>query len=236
MRSIKTIAVAATLVAVSGAHAQDVVSNGSFETPGPGFVIAEDWGQFNNVFADESVEVTPQDGLRSIKMFGQFIPEGQSDNGMFQVVPVVGGASYTLTTHALSLASDSLQPFNETGSPGGGPFGHRAVCVVDFKDSGGNNISSFEVDMWVPGTSPNDVWVQAVAVGVAPANAVEAQVTPLLIQWDLATGAVFVDNISLVQEDAGPQPCNPADLAEPFGVLDFSDVIAFLGFFGAGCD
>ena len=29
--------------------------------------------------------------------------------------------------------------------------------------------------------------------------------------------------------------CNSADLAPPFGQLDFSDVIAFLGAFGAGC-
>ena len=27
--------------------------------------------------------------------------------------------------------------------------------------------------------------------------------------------------------------CNEADLSEPFGVLDFTDVIAFLGAFGA---
>ncbi len=31
-----------------------------------------------------------------------------------------------------------------------------------------------------------------------------------------------------VSEDFGPQPCNGADLAEPFGSLDFSDVTAFL--------
>ena len=31
----------------------------------------------------------------------------------------------------------------------------------------------------------------------------------------------------------GPQPCNDADLAEPFGTLDFSDVVAFLTAFSA---
>ncbi len=30
-----------------------------------------------------------------------------------------------------------------------------------------------------------------------------------------------------------PVSCNDADLAEPFGVLDFTDVVAFLGAFGA---
>jgi hypothetical protein len=28
--------------------------------------------------------------------------------------------------------------------------------------------------------------------------------------------------------------CSPADLAEPFGMLDFTDMLAFLGAFGAG--
>mgnify|MGYP003571152844 CR=1 FL=1 len=31
----------------------------------------------------------------------------------------------------------------------------------------------------------------------------------------------------------GSAGCNVADLAEPFGVLDFTDVVAFLGAFGA---
>lgn len=36
-----------------------------------------------------------------------------------------------------------------------------------------------------------------------------------------------------VSEDAGPSGCNAADLAEPFGTLNFDDVIAFLSAFGA---
>ena len=40
-----------------------------------------------------------------------------------------------------------------------------------------------------------------------------------------------VDNVSVRSVPAG---CNEADLAEPFGALDFSDVVAFLGAFGAG--
>ncbi len=42
---------------------------------------------------------------------------------------------------------------------------------------------------------------------------------------DLAVSDVFIDEPS--------EMCNDADLAEPFGALDFSDVVAFLGAFGA---
>ncbi len=40
-----------------------------------------------------------------------------------------------------------------------------------------------------------------------------------------------VDRITLLP--AGPEPCSGADLAEPFGQLDFSDVVQFLSAFGA---
>ena len=39
--------------------------------------------------------------------------------------------------------------------------------------------------------------------------------------------------IDLILPSAGPTPCNSADLAAPFGSLDFSDIVAFLGAFGA---
>ncbi len=35
--------------------------------------------------------------------------------------------------------------------------------------------------------------------------------------------------------DPAPQPCNAADLAEPFGVLDLQDIGAFISAFTAGC-
>ena len=56
---------------------------------------------------------------------------------------------------------------------------------------------------------------------------------------DAGTGSVIeaaVDAISvggLTCMDPVNEGCNEADLAEPFGVLDFSDVVAFLGAFGA---
>ncbi len=55
---------------------------------------------------------------------------------------------------------------------------------------------------------------------------------------------VFAQGAGLAEQDdavawvetnlLGGPGCNGADLAEPFGTLDFSDVLAFLGAFGAG--
>ena len=48
-------------------------------------------------------------------------------------------------------------------------------------------------------------------------------------------GSGFFDDFSLVNlGPAGPMPCAPADLAEPFGLLDGADVNAFITAFGGG--
>ena len=224
------VAVGAALAISSVASGQNLLLNGSLETPGPGFVIFEDWGFFNNVFADDNVEVLAQDGVRSAKMFGTFLPEGQSDNGIFQILPMAEGTQLELSAWTFVPSGDALQPLDPTGSPGGNAYGHLALLIIDFRDATGAEVGDAEIQVFESGVSPLDQWNQFSLMATAPAGTVEAQVTPLLIQWDLPTGAIFWDNISLtVVEDMG---CNDADLAEPFGTLDFTDVVAFLTAFG----
>ncbi len=53
----------------------------------------------------------------------------------------------------------------------------------------------------------------------------------------LFTGGTFSYTVSSDDPPTPPAPeaCSPADLDVPFGALDFSDVLAFLVAFGAGC-
>ncbi|MEZ6243323.1 MAG: GC-type dockerin domain-anchored protein [Phycisphaerales bacterium] len=222
--------VAGMLVGVSPALGQNLLLNGSLEVDGPGFVLFQDWGNFNNVFSDESVEVAAQDGVQCAKMYGTFIAEGQSDNGIFQVVSVTEGTEYELSAWTYVNAEDALLPLDTMGSAEGGNYGHLALLIIDFRNAAGDNISSAQVQVYESGVTPNDQWNQFSLTATAPTGAVQAQVTPLLIQWDLAPGAIFWDNISLTVVEAGG--CNGADLAEPYGSLDFSDVLAFLVAFG----
>ncbi|KAA0217343.1 MAG: hypothetical protein DYG94_01055 [Leptolyngbya sp. PLA3] len=226
------LSAAALALGTAPSLAQEILLNPSFETPGPGFVLFQNWGQFNNVFADDNVEVIAQDGNRSVKMFGQFIPEGQSDNGVYQMVNVTAGTDYVLSGYTYTPSSDAIQPFVTV------PFnyGHLPLFIIDFKDSGGATISSAQTDAFVPGVDPTDTWVFKSMTATAPVGAVQAQVTLLLIQFDLAPGALFWDSVSLTEDATPPGPCNAADLAEPYGVLNFFDVQAFLQLFSAGCD
>ncbi|MCL4221155.1 MAG: hypothetical protein KJZ65_07280 [Phycisphaerales bacterium] len=222
---------AAVALAAAPALAQEILLNPSFETPGPGFVLFQNWGQFNNVFADDNIEVPAQNGSRSVKMFGQFIPGGQSDNGVYQMVNVTAGTDYVLSCHTYTPSGDAIQPFVTVPAA----YGHLPLLIIDFKNSGGTTISSAQTNAFEPGIDPTDTWVFKSMTATAPAGAVQAQVTLLLIQFDLAPGALFWDNVSMTEDDTPPGPCNAADLAEPYGVLNFFDVQAFLQLFSAGC-
>ncbi len=76
--------------------------------------------------------------------------------------------------------------------------------------------------------------------GAFEARVVELPILALISELDIRfshtgqaeTGSWWVDDMLLATQPA-PSAC-PADLAEPIGVLDFSDVLAFLAAFGAG--
>ena len=235
-RKTRSAVFAAALAAgacASTASAQLV--NGSFETPGPGLIIFQGWtAQFGNVFLDASAEVAAFDGVNSAKMFGGFIPGAQSDTGVQQNIPATAGAVYTLTTHALTPDFDPLAEF--VAPPDQFPTGHLALGIIDFLDAGGGVIGSATVDAIVAGDDPTDTWIERSVEATAPVGTASANITLLLIQFDDPAGSIFCDDVSVTEGDAPATPCNGADLALPYGVLNFADVQTFLGLFGQGCN
>lgn len=212
----------------TAAHAQNLMSNGSFETPGPGFVLVEDWMNFGNVFLDEGgVEVAAQDGSNSIKMFGAS-NGSQSDQVLLQTVTGINaGAQYTLSGYVWENSAD--------------PLGDENIILLqmNFQDSSGNTIEAVEVEMFDPTSDPADQWIPGSVSGIAPAGTTQISVAVLHIQLGADAGfpmqgggASFWDNIELFEGDA---PCtNPADFNGD-GELDFFDVSSFLNAFAQGC-
>ncbi len=240
---MKNAIVCAALAAIAGtASAQNLLVNPSFENQGSGFLIFEAWGVFNNAFADPpfgsglSPEVPPQDGAVSLKTFGQFIPGAQSDTGAFQVVTGLNaGSEYTLSGWTYTPSADAIQQQVDDGDPLTFDEGHLPLLIIDFKDAGGNTLSSLVIPAHDFSSNPQDQWTQYSDSAIAPAGTTQAQVTPLLIQFGEVSGALFWDNISLTEGSAPPQPCNAADIAAPFGQLTFADISAFLNLFAGGC-
>ena len=225
-RSLITTAVLG--MAAFSANAQNLLSNGSFETPGPGFIVFEDWQHFNNVFADESVEQTPQDGMTSGKMFG-FGNGMQNDHGMFQIVDgLTEGEEYTLSGYVLNPSNDQLGSENVI------------IAQLNFLNSGGAVLETVQVEVIDPDTSPLDQWVLGEVGGIAPAGTTQASVYLLHIQLGADAGfptqdggASFWDNFMLI-EGGGTGCNNPVDLNGD-GTLNFLDVSLFLQLYGNGC-
>ena len=223
---IATFALAAAAAMTTTASAQNLLSNGSFETAGPGFVTFADWMNYGNIFQADSGEAAPMDGSFTAKMFGAS-SGAQSDQVLQQDVDANAGELYTLTAYCQNLSSDALGEEN------------ILLTQLVFRDSGGNTIEAIETPAISPTTDPLDTWVMSSLTGIAPEGTETISVYLLHIQLGTdqgfptqGGGASFWDNVSLVSGDA---PCmNPADLNGD-GVLNFFDVSMFITEFSAGC-
>ena len=89
---------------------------------------------------------------------------------------------------------------------------------------------------WIPFSfTVTDDMIQA--VGDFPPDPTSVTILPFRFFGDAfgpgtsPTGTVFIDDLCVVQ--GGSPGCSPADLAEPFGVLNFFDVSAFITAYNA---
>ncbi|MEZ6318835.1 MAG: hypothetical protein R3B49_08800 [Phycisphaerales bacterium] len=205
------------------------VVNGSFEDFGAGFDPFDTWQLFGNVFADDNIEVLAQDGVRSCKMYGGFWGPGvQSDTGCYQRFAVTGDTEYTLSGYTQMLSIDPIAPLDFSDPDMNGSFGHLPLLIVDFYDTVGGTVAigSAQVTAFEVGVDAADTWVYKTVTTTSPAGAVEAQVTPLFIQFGEDPGSLFFDNIRLEGGDTVAN-CGPADV-DGNGVLNLDDVNIFV--------
>lgn len=176
----------------------------------PGFEDSDgalaDWPQFGNTIGNVSSDWgTPLDGLRALKLYGQFSGE-LNYSGVLQNHSIRGGEELSVGAHALVRSDDSIagtgneallkvEFYSEAGASYGSPafLGESAVILAD-------------------GASPEDTWIESQFVAIAPTNAVEARVTVLFKQPASSPGgAVFVDSVTLVTiGEIGRPFCSPA--------------------------
>lgn len=224
---LASLVTAALAMATCTAGAQNLMTNGSFETPGPGFVEFAGWENYGNVFTADSGEIIAQDGSFTAKMFGASSGV-QSDQVLLQTVTGINpGQLYTLSGYCQNLTTD--------------PLGNENILLLQmsFQDAGGNTIEAVEVNAIDPVNSPMDTWVPSSVSGIAPDGTSQILVAVLHIQLGADAGfptqgggASFWDNIKL---EGGEPPCtNPADINGD-GVVNFFDVSAFLQLYQQGC-
>ncbi len=183
----------------------------------------DEWQRFGNTIGNVTSDWgTPRDGARSLKLYGQFSGV-ENYSGAIQNFAITGGERLTAGAHALIRSEDSI-----AGS------GNTALLKIEFYSEAGAAYASAaflgeESVVIADGASLQDSWSFSELVATAPSDAVEARLVILFRQpASNPGGAVFVDSVTL---NAEPGPCNAADLSDPAGVLDLSDISMFvLGF------
>ncbi len=111
--------------------------------------------------------------------------------------------------------------------------GKSFVVVVNM---GNTDRSGYRVGLPRPGTWGVAVNSQAAEFGGSGGGTTgtfEAEAVPLTPHAQSVELDIPARTLLLIEHEPGAAPCNAADIAEPFGTLDFSDVLAFLVAFGA---
>lgn len=235
MKTAITALGAVTVLGLQAAAGTNLLSNPSFETPGPGVIPFADWTDnfFGNIEYSTG-EIAARTGDAVCKMYGTFPGPGvQGDSGLIQRVDVTPGQAYDGQIYVWQSSADPLEPQNlcllvfQWKDVDGNGIDTNGDGMVDFMD----DTSAVAASTMDGETVPADEWIEVNHTDTAPATAEFLDVLLIFIQFDNGAGALFWDDASIAESSGGG--CNDADLAEPFGTLDLNDITAFASAFVA---
>ena len=192
--------------------------NPGFTDPiGDGLFPADFWGTFGAAAIDFEFFPNGNPGHATL-----FADNPDNSGGIFQLgIPAEPGESYTMMADISFEENWDADTF---------------ITLEFFGLDDGFKVGEVQVEiMEEPGTGYSTFTVEA----EAPAGFTEF-VRPL-IRFENANGtadfgeAMTVDNVIVMRtSDVGGTGCSPADLVEPFGIVDIDDVDAFIVAFTAG--
>lgn len=140
------------------------------------------WSLFGSV---QIATNTPRTGVRSARLAGQN-SIGTNYNGFYQNQPARGGQHWR-------AAGWILSPFAEPLSGG-----NYALVKLEYLNANQQLLSALETPLFTTNSGIGAHTLLSVQ-GVAPEGTAWARLTVLLVQADLAGGAVYVDDLSLSQ-------------------------------------
>jgi beta-glucanase (GH16 family) len=151
------------------------------------------WTVFGNAVNVNNVSVANEavdDGLASVKLFGQFVG-ATNYSGVSQGISVTAGDQLSASAKSFIRSQDSIS----------GTQNSVQMKIEFYNDFGGKyGTSSFlsEVTSTIAsGTSTNDVWNDHALSAVAPAGAVEARLSFVFTQTAAnGAGALHIDDVS----------------------------------------
>lgn len=249
MASVSVLTALGLAVGSAGAGGDELLFNGGFEEPNPDFPSMPFGWSGINVGASEWVDVNDP---------GAFVRTGSR---AIRLDPATGPGDrfQAWTTNLFTPAGDDL--FDPNIVYLGGDVHVSGYYFVPEGDVLQDTIVGMKLEfrreppnfsIWasfefaLPEAETGGLWApfefvvtddMMLAVGDFPPDPTSVSILPFRFfggefgAGTSPTGTVFMDDLSVTQGDGGP--CNVADFAEPFGTLDFFDVLAFLDAFSA---
>jgi len=216
--------VAAVLACAGMAHAQfgvNTVINGDFESGDTFFELPDNWVTFNNSGGEWSAAQNNTPG----GTYSLTIPLVPGFNAW---QPVEGDRSQIVPVAPLSNGGDVVLSFFYNMPD---PVAADVVgAKIDWFDANGSGVGTTG-DLLVEDRATVG-WEQATFTVTPPGGATTARIFLFTFDGNSADGnnpgapegIVYYDDVSLIQM-MGTGPCNSADLAEPFGTLDSTDLV-----------
>ena len=170
-----------------------MVENGDFEINNGSL---SNWTVFGSNGANvSSSNQHAQSGSSALKLFGQF-SNGSNFSGIEQGMTVAAGDTLRLTASSFVDSGDSI-----SGS------GNSAVLKIDYYNDiygafGSSEYISSQEIVLADAATPNNQWIERELTSTVPDGAVEARAAVVFHQVGFAGGAVFVDDVALVNLSA----------------------------------
>ncbi len=197
MKIYSLAAILAVVAIAPVANAQNLISNGSFESAIGGGPVGN-WNSFGNayqVFYNGTNGPAAYDGVGEIKEFGTF----PGTSGIYQDFNFTVGQSYTATGYGLNWSGDAMQANNS------------GFIRLTFFNANGQEISGAgQNSNSITNSTTQNTWTPLSVTAVAPTGTVTAQVLCLFVQPGTNGGSSWFDGVSVTQ--SVPEPASIATL------------------------
>lgn len=142
------------------------------------------WSVFGNVFLD-SRAFAVRTPTGAAKLFSTFV--GGADSGLYQTLAATPGVRWNLDLYSMTTCQEG---------PISGTNDNLGIARIVFRDGANSEIGSSEVGI-MDHTAPLGTWTRhAVTSPPAPAGTVSVQAYILFVSPSLASGAMFVDDVT----------------------------------------
>ncbi|HEV7298341.1 MAG TPA: PEP-CTERM sorting domain-containing protein [Tepidisphaeraceae bacterium] len=196
---VGAVAIVGAMSVGSSAFAAPLIAGGFEESEGAPSAAAGDVSTAANPWSGWNNWVSPHSAYYSAAHARTGTQSGKTysgpNAGIYQSVAATAGMTYEASAWFYNAASDAITSANATED-----------VRLTFKDSGGVAIGDSIISPAFAPAGNTDIWAQRTVSAVAPLGTTSVEVMLFLNNPDNGGGAMFADDVSLIETAAVPEP------------------------------